>query len=36
MAGASTVDLAAIITKLGGVGSLPLGSHSESPKIIES
>lgn len=35
MAGASTVDLAAIVTKLGGLGSIPLGSHSESPKIIE-
>lgn len=35
MAGASTVDLAATVTKLGGLGSIPLGSHSESPKIIE-
>lgn len=36
MAGASTVELAAIITKAGGLGSIPLGGSSESPQTIES
>lgn len=36
MAGASTVELAATISGLGGLGSLPLGSLSDSPSSIES
>lgn len=36
MAGASTVELAAIITKAGGLGSIPLGANSENPQTIES
>lgn len=36
MAGASTVELAAIITNAGGLGSIPLGSASENPQVIEN
>ncbi|KAH3671400.1 hypothetical protein WICMUC_004697 [Wickerhamomyces mucosus] len=35
MAGASTVELASTITKLGGLGSIPLGSFSNDPQKIE-
>ncbi|CCH43264.1 2-nitropropane dioxygenase [Wickerhamomyces ciferrii] len=36
MAGASTLELAAIVTKKGGLGSIPLGSHSENPEAVET
>jgi nitronate monooxygenase len=36
MAGASTLELAATITRLGGIGSIPMGSLSEKFDVIES
>ncbi|ONH68081.1 Nitronate monooxygenase [Cyberlindnera fabianii] len=34
MAGASTIELASTVTRLGGLGSIPLGSFSENPEGI--